>query len=96
MGKIYINDIGTKFIISTGIDLTGVIGREILIKKPDATETEWAATVEGASILGELSYVAQTGDLNQSGVYYGAAGISFSDSKFTGEGFSFAVWKPFE
>jgi len=96
MSKVYKGDIGTKFIISAGEDLTDVIDHKLKILKPDKSIVEWITSIEGNPVDGKISYIAIEGDLDQKGLYKGNAFIDFGDSKFTGETFQFIVFEMFE
>ena len=101
MAKIYKDDFGTKIIVSTGVDLTGVTTKEIVIKKPSGTIVAWGAGIEGVATEGKLSYITVSGDINEVGAYCGYVHIEFEVggkivSQYIGETFSFQVFNAFE
>jgi uncharacterized membrane protein len=94
--KIYIGDVGTKFIISTGVDLTDATSTKAKIKKPGGTTVTWDCDVEGAATGGKISYETIANDLDEAGNYVGNAKVEFGAKKFTGETFGFMVLDEFE
>lgn len=95
MPKIYKNDVGTKFIVSTEADLTGATSHKLIIRKPDKSTIEWTTKIEGNATEGEISYITKNGDLDQAGLYKGNAYVEFGSYKFTGETFQFIVFELF-
>ena len=95
MSKIFKGDIGTKFIISVGIDLKDAVSYKLNISKPDKSTVEWYTAIEGNPVTGKISHTAKEGDLNQAGLYKGHAFVNFGDSQFTGDGFQFIVFELF-
>lgn len=89
-GKIYKNDIGTLFRIDCGSDITGATIHEIQIRKPDATEVIWPATMFGTNYL---DYIVVAGDLNQSGSYSGHSFVLLPSGQWRGELFKFSVYE---
>jgi len=79
--KCYIDTVGLEIILNTGIDLTGASPTSIKVRKPDGTETEWAAGIKDNT---KLSYVTQSGDLNVPGMYHLQANATLGG--FTGPG----------
>jgi len=78
MTKVYVGEVGLKIKVNTGVDLTNATSTLILVEKPDGTKVDWTATIEDAS-NGIIYYETQSGDLNQSGIYYIQAKVTFSD-----------------
>jgi hypothetical protein len=95
--KIYVGDIGTKFVISTGVDLTGATSTKANIQKPGGDTAMWTCVVEGSATAGNISYETSTDEeLDVAGPYYGNAKVEFGAKKFTGETFEFKVYADFE
>jgi len=93
--KIFKGDIGTKFIVSVGADLSSVVSHKLNIFKPDKSTVEWDTVIEGNPADGKISYIVKEGDLNLAGLYKGHAFINFGDSQFTGDVFQFIVFELF-
>ena len=91
MGKLYQNDVGTRFEVNLGVDLTEATLVQLKVKKP-STEMVWDATTDDAE-HGLVYYVTQDGDLSEAGTYYLCSSVEFSDgSTFTGETVTFNVY----
>jgi hypothetical protein len=92
--KIYKGDVGTKILVDTGVDLTGVdeASLELVVKRPSAdglsarndasaTTVHWAAIINGADpTAGILEYEITTGDLPYSGTYLLQAHVRFTNT----------------
>lgn len=61
-------------------------------KKPDGTEVEWTATIEGTD---KLKYTIIAGDLDQSGNYLVNASLILGSWSGLGETATFPVYKPY-
>lgn len=95
--KIYIGDVGTKFIIATGVDLANANSLKVNIKRPDGSITTWTCEKEGQPADGNMSYISKAGDISCGGVYQGNAKVKFSTGEeFTGETFQFTVYGDFD
>jgi len=93
MAKIYIDDVGTKFIIDTGVDLTNATVTKLKLKKPDGSIVEWVASIEGDAKNGKISYATQAGDINLAGIWQLQSYIEFSYLKYNGETVNFIVYE---
>lgn len=103
MGNIYQGDVGVKFRIDTGIDLSGSTVQKLYVLTPTG-QVEWAPVVvttgdpmynetQGLSII---EYITKPNDLLQKGQYYIISYVEFgSDSKHHGEPASFMVFAKF-
>ena len=101
MAKIYKDDFGTKIVVSTGVDLTGVATKNIVVKKPSGTIVTWNASIEGVATKGQLSYIIVSGNLDEAGLYCAYVHIKFETggiitAQYIGESFSFQVFNAFE
>jgi hypothetical protein len=92
-GKIYKNDWGVVFSVSTGIDLTNATAYKLKIIKPDGRNVEWSCTVATPATSGFLSYTSVSGDLDVDGNFKLNAYITFANGVFTGETAVFRVYK---
>ena len=72
MSKAYVGDIGTAIEIATFVDLSGVLTKEFLVKKPDLTEHVWDADIPSrlTAADGKLVHFTEDGDFDQAGKYY--------------------------
>ena len=68
MGKVYKDDIGTEIILDCEADISAALSFTILVKKPDGTETEWAAELKPNSVT-KMRYFIKENDLDQKGKY---------------------------
>lgn len=91
--KIFLNDVGHVFTISTHFDLTGVNTATLEIQKPsDTGSSTWVASITNAE-SGTLVYITQSGDINIAGTYEGNAYAWISDTnKVHGDTFNFEVF----
>lgn len=71
MSKAYVGDIGTAIEINTLIDLSGVLTKEFLVKKPDATEHVWDVEIPAGLTAadGKIVHFTEAGDFDQAGKY---------------------------
>lgn len=87
MGKIYVGDIGTEFLLDAGQAITGATV-SIAVLKPGATaEVPWSASVH--TIDGAARYVRHTtvdGDLDVAGSYRLQPVIALADGTWAGRG----------
>ena len=74
MGKIYLNDVGTRFEVTTKddgivVDISGATTKQILFKKPSGSllTKNGDFTTDGTD--GKLEYSVITDDLNEVGVW---------------------------
>jgi len=90
--KIYLNDLGHIFTISTEKDLTNVNSATLEVLKPDNTSVSLVASISNVN-SGLLVYVTQSGDMSLQGIYEAQAKIwSNSDNEFKGDTFNFEVF----
>lgn len=94
MSKYYVGDIGTIILLDTKVDMStyGVTYTSIKVKKPDATEVEWLATVYNNSII---KYTIQSGDLDIAGQYNLQAYIESPSWSGRGDTVKFEVLEKF-
>jgi len=91
--KIYLNDIGTRFEIDTGVDVTAATKVGLVVKKPDGTVVNWAGHIDTTDPLqkNNVIYVAGIGDFDQPGFYIAQATVTFTNWSGRGEAFTFQV-----
>jgi hypothetical protein len=79
--KIYVGDIGTVIDLDCGVDITSATDQKIKVKKPDDTEEDWTASIQGTDTL---RHVVTSGEFDQAGRYYFQAYIA--SPTWTGKG----------
>lgn len=79
--KYYIGDIGTEILVDCGCDITGATLTRFVVKKPDNTEVEWTAIIEGTNYL---KYTVITGDFSVAGKY--SLQVALTLTGWTGHG----------
>jgi hypothetical protein len=95
-GRVYVGDVGVKFIVHTGIDLKDAITTQLQVKKSDGTPATWNTTAATVDTM-DMEYISETGDLDVVGTYTAYAYVEFSgDSKHSGQAFKFKVWDVFK
>lgn len=92
MGKIYVGDIGTVILVDCGTVITGATNTKLKVKKPDGSEVEWTATIDGTQ---KLKYIVASGDLNVAGTYYLNALLILGSWAGLGETATFSVYDPY-
>jgi hypothetical protein len=65
--KVYIGDVGTIIDVDCGETISTATGYKFYVKKPDGSEAEWTATIQGTTAL---KHTAISGDFNVAGTYY--------------------------
>jgi hypothetical protein len=88
MGKSFVGDKGTKIVIDCGSDISMATVTQLKVQKPDGTLVVWNCAKEDDT---HLSYITQTGDLDQKGKYYTEAYIEMPGWSGTGELDSFYI-----
>ena len=91
-GKHYIGEIVTDIIIDCGSVVTGATGITLKVKKPDDTEVEWDADIEGTNYL---KHTTESGDFDQAGTYFLQASLTLSGWIGLGETALFVINAPF-
>lgn len=94
MSKYYSGDVGTIILLDTGSDLVAASASfvSIKVKKPDATETEWLASIYNNNYL---RYIIEAGDLDQNGKYILQAYVESPDWTGRGDSVVFPVQNKF-
>ena len=92
MSKVYINTEGILIKVETGIDLSGATKVSLKVRKPSGTEVEWIGTADGTKI----TYITQTGDLDEAGLYKIQAYIEKGSLKILGDTDGIYVYNEFE
>ena len=95
-GRIYEGDVGVKFIVNTGVDLTAATGLYVKTKDPNGLEATWVASMSAASSY-KIEYTTVFGDLGVSGTWKARSFVEFgADSVHNGKVFKFKVWDVFK
>lgn len=94
--RIYEGDVGVKFLVSTGIDLTTTTLVELKVLKGDLSAATWSATVNETDNT-VVEYISLADDLNVSGKYKIYAYVEFGSlSKHSGRVATFTVYDVFK
>lgn len=81
----YMNTVGLKIILDTGIDVSDSSSTIIKCRKPDKTVQLWSAEVDSEN-TSYIYHITETGDLDQKGDYELQAYVEFGDgSHFYGD-----------
>lgn len=91
MSKVYVGDTGTLIELDTGVSLTGATVTEIKVRKPDGTETTWAATVSA----NKLHFQTLADSLDQPGIWKLQASVTLPSGKWLGETSELKVHTPY-
>lgn len=94
--RIYEGDVGVKFLVSTGIDLTEATVIQLKVLKGDLSAATWSATfnVDDPTIV---EYTSVAGDLDVSGKYKMYSYAEFTEaSKHSGRVATFTVYDVFK
>lgn len=92
MGKVYVNDEGTEIILDTGIDLSGVIEKKIIAKRPitgDYVEFNNSQTsvFETTKLKATVDTASGTPGLDEKGVWTFHAWVKMSNFSAHGEAY---------
>lgn len=71
--KVYVGDTGTEIVLDCGINISTATVRQILVRRPDGTETTWNASADGTTAI---VYTTQAVDLSQPGIWLLQAAIT--------------------
>ena len=91
--KHYIGEIGTDILVDCGSDITGATDTKLKVKKPDGSEVEWIAAIDGTNFL---KYTTLITDFNLAGTYYLQASLVLAGWTGLGETALFVIDEPFE
>jgi len=100
MGKIYLNDVGTRFEVTVKdegevVDISGATQKQIIFKKPGPDNSiiikEGTFTTDGKD--GKMEYLTVDGDLNHIGVWFIQTKITLGAGTWSSEMGVFKVWK---
>ena len=80
--KVFLGDVGTKFILHTDSDISDGTVFNIYYRRPDKTTGVWAATLEGTQ---SVYYVTKAGDLDQIGAWKFQLGVVLPSWQGRGE-----------
>lgn len=92
MVKVYKGTVGVLIEVETGVDLTDATEVKLKVKKPSGTTVEWNGVASGTKI----QYTTQTGDLDESGLYYIQAYVVKPTGIYLGETARLHVYEEFE
>ena len=87
-GKHYVGEIGTDIIVDCGAVITGATETKIKVRKPDETEIEWTANIDGTNFL---KYTTKADDFDLAGTYYLQASLTLSGWTGLGETALFVI-----
>lgn len=91
--KYYVGDVGTDIIVDCGSTIIGATDTTLKVKKPDGTEVEWIATIDGAT---NLKYTTIAGDFSVSGTYFLQASLALGGWTGLGETVQFVIYDPYQ
>ena len=92
---LYRHSTGEIIEVSTGIDLTTATLVEFVVKKPSNKVVNWVATKQSGT-GGIAVYTTITGDINEDGMYYLQAKVTFPNRTAYGKSTKFKVLDTFE
>lgn len=90
---VYKNTVGTVLVVDCGEVITGATDIKLLVMKPDETEVEWNAVIDGET---KIRYIVKSGDLDQVGLYKVQASLTLGSWSGRGNTASFRVEDNFE
>jgi len=90
--KYYVGDIGTDIIVDCGSTITGATNTKLKVRKPDGTEVEWTATIDGTD---NLKYATIADDFSVAGTYLLQASLTLSGWAGLGETAHFIIYDPY-
>lgn len=81
--EVHVGDIGTVYKQTledsgTAIDISGASAMQFLVLKPDGTTATWTAAFDTDGTDGVIKYTTVADDLDQAGVWYIQAKITFA------------------
>jgi len=91
--KYYVGDVGTEIFVDCCLNITGATNTKLMIKKPDDTQVEWTATIDGTN---HLKYTVVAGDFNIAGTYLLQASLTIGGWSGLGETAQFTVYDPYK
>ena len=80
MGKIYVGQTKLDLVVTVGQRITAATTTQLKYQKPDESTGFFDATITDAE-EGELTYIVQADDLDQSGTWIFWANVVFSGGK---------------
>jgi hypothetical protein len=93
MAKIFVNDVGTDFIVSSCADLTGFRSASLFMFDPTGASEIWDASLSGAASNGMVKHnVSASSLLTPSGTWKGNLGVTVGSAQYTGETFGFILY----
>ena len=96
MGKVYVDDIGTKIRAIMSENLTNITSMVFEVKKPDGSEVVWSPISTEDVAKGIVFYDTIAGDQDQVGTYYHQCYTVWSNGdEFRTETKSYVVHKKF-
>jgi len=87
--KYYVGDTGTDIIVDCGTAITGATNTKLKVKKPDGSEVEWAATIDGTD---NLKYTTLISDFSVPGTYILQASLTLGGWTGLGESAQFMIY----
>lgn len=90
--KHYVSEIGTDIVVDCGCTITGASPTKLKVKKPDNTEEEWDASIEGTD---SLKHTTEAGDFDQAGKYRLQASLTLGSWIGLGETVTFVIYEAY-
>jgi len=99
--KHYVGEIGLeiKAFVGDSEDISAATDVKFLVKKPDGTETEWAATAhteDGDNGAYYIIHTTESGDLDQAGTYRLQAYFTLGSWTGLGESFRWEIYDEYK
>ena len=90
--KYYVGDIGTEIMVDCGYTITEATNLKLKVKKPDGTEVEWTAAIDGTD---HLKYTTIADDFSVAGTYFLQASLTLGGWSGLGETAQFEIHDPY-
>ena len=87
--KIYVGTVGVQVRITMDEDVSNATITKFVVRKPESGEVEWAAVLEGSTIL---TYTTVSGDLDEAGIYFLHPNLEIGDWTGYGTPINFKIY----
>jgi hypothetical protein len=88
----YVGNIGTEILVNCGSEITGATNLKLKVKKPDGTEVEWTAAIDGTD---HLKYTTLAADFSVAGTYFLQASLTLGGWSGLGKTAQFEIHDPY-
>jgi hypothetical protein len=95
MAKVYLDAVGTVIRLNMGTDVSAASAIMLEVHKPDGTEDEWTAAVDGADDEA-VTYTTAADDLDQVGEYLIQPLMTFDTMELLGDTVRMVVHPPYD